>query len=80
LTPGGPRSQFAPPPGPFREDDSCAYAMATMLIKIHGGRASARALRTVEAMRGKDHGAGAAFWFKVAHAIDAMTTAQDVEA
>jgi hypothetical protein len=68
---------FASPPEPFAEADACAFAMATMLIRIHGGQASAHALK---AMRQRGNSNGAAFWFKTAYAIDAMTTGQNIQA
>jgi hypothetical protein len=46
----GLRSQFALPPGPFGEDDSCAYAIAAMLIRIHGRKARGHTLRGVMAI------------------------------
>ncbi len=73
-------SAFSPPPEPFAEDDCCAYAIAIMLIRIHGISAGDEALRKVKAMQGRGDRRGAAFWLKTAHAIDAMTAAQDVQA
>ncbi len=72
-------SAFSQPPEPFTEEDSCAYAMAVMLIKIHGAKAGAEALAKVNAMRQRRETRSAAFWFKTAYAIDTMTTAHNVQ-
>jgi hypothetical protein len=77
---GGMEAAFSQPPEPFNEEDSCAYAMAAMLIRIHGRRTGAQALAKLNAMRQRGEERGMAFWFKTAYAVDAMTTSQNVQA